>query len=128
MPTQEHRPLILAEPPNLMAFTRFAITACPQSTQLGAAVCGRWPQSKVTNWCSLCPHRSHTSTMMKVNPTVREGTPSSCTPSCVRFSAGGASKNSGFIPQSLFYVSGDFHTFGPFSERVVIFSSKWNHL
>ena len=36
-----------------------------------------------------------------------------CTP-CVHFSAGGAQKT-GFFPQSLLYVSGDFHTFGPFS-------------
>ena len=40
---------------------------------------------------------------------------------CVRFSAGGVPKKRGFFPQSLLYVSGDFHTFGPFPERIVLF-------
>ena len=39
--TQEHRPLILAEPPNLIEFTRFAITAYSHKVHSwGAAVCG----------------------------------------------------------------------------------------
>ena len=80
-PTQGHRPLILAEPPNLMGFTRFAITACSHKLHSwGAAVCGYWPSPKVTNWCSLHPCRSHTSTTMKVrsyaasNPATRRDT------------------------------------------------------
>ena len=30
-------------------------------------------------------------------------------------------KNVDFFPQSLLYISGDFHTFGPFPERIVLF-------
>ena len=29
---------------------------------------------------------------------------------------------------NLLYLFGDFHTFGQFPERIVFFSSKWNHL
>ena len=39
----------------------------------------------------------------------------------LHFSAGGAPKKRGFFSQSLLYVSGDFHTFGPFPERIVLF-------
>ena len=42
-------------------------------------------------------------------------------PPCVRFSTGGAEKAWIFFPQSLLYVSGDFHTFGPFPERIGLF-------
>ena len=80
---------------NLMGFTRFAITACSHKVHSwGAAVRGHWPSSKVTNWCSLCPCRSHTSTTMKVRGCAHSNT--------------------------LFYVSGDFHIFVPFYERVVV--------
>ena len=130
-----HRPLILVEPPRFtrFGFTRFAITACSHKVHSwGAAVRGRWPSSKVTNWCSLCPCRSHTSTMMKArgcapsNSATRGDTPL-CTPPRVRISAGGAPKTRGFLPQNLLYVSGDFHTFRPFSGSCC-FSSKWNRL
>ena len=50
-------------------------------------------------------------------------------PPCVRFSTGGAPKTRRFFPQSVLYVSGDFHTFGPFPEGVVLFQvAKWNRL
>ena len=39
----------------------------------------------------------------------------------VRFSARSAPKTCELFPQNLLHISGDFHTFGPFSERVVIF-------
>ena len=43
-------------------------------------------------------------------------------PPRVHFSTGGTPKNRGFFPQlSLLYVSGDFLTFGPFPERIVLF-------
>ena len=43
MPTREHRPLNLAEPPNLIGFTRFASTAYSHKVHSwGAAVRGRW--------------------------------------------------------------------------------------
>ena len=72
-PTPGHCLLILAEPPNLMGSTRFAITACAHKVHSwDAAVHGRWPPPKVANWCSLCTHRSHTSVMMKAR---------NCTPS-----------------------------------------------
>ena len=47
--------------------------------------------------------------------------PSNPAPPCAHFRVGGAPKNHGLFLQNLHYVSGNFHTFGPFSERVVIF-------
>ena len=43
------------------------------------------------------------------------------TPSCVHFSAGACQKSVDLFSQSLLYVSGHFHTFGPFPERIVFF-------
>ena len=69
----------------------------------GAAVHGRWLSPKLTNWCSLRPCRSHTSTMMRArgsapsNPAAR-GTPPRAPP-CVHFNAGGTPKNRGFFPK-----------------------------
>ena len=41
---------------------------------------------------------------------------------CVHILAQGARQKSvDFFPQSLLYVSGNFHTFGPFPERIVLF-------
>ena len=34
---------------------------------------------------------------------------------------GARRKSVDFFPQSLLYVFGDFHTFGPFPERIVLF-------
>ena len=34
---------------------------------------------------------------------------------------GARRKSVDFFPQSLLYVSGNFHTFGPFPERIVLF-------
>ena len=124
-PTQGHRPLILAEPPNLMGFTRFAITACSHKLHSwGAAVCGYWPSPKVTNWCSLHPCRSHTSTTMKVrsyapsNPATRRDTPH------VHVLAQEARrKTMDFFPQNLLYLSGDFHTLDRFLRELSFF--KW---
>ena len=42
-------------------------------------------------------------------------------PPCVCFSAEGAPKSVDFFTQSLLYVFGDFHTFGPFPERIMLF-------
>ena len=101
-----------------MGFTKFAITAGSQKVHSrGAAVHGRQPSPKVTTWRSLCPCRSHTSAMM----TARGCAPSNPVPPCAHFSVGGAPKNRGLFLQNLLYVSSNFHTIGPFSERVVIF-------
>ena len=128
-PTRGHRPLSLAEPPNLKGFIMFATTACSHKIHSwGAAVHGCWLSPKLTNWCSLCPCRSHTSATTRVkgcapsNPAARGDTPH--TPPCVCFSAGGAPKTRGFFSQSLLYVCGDFHTFGPLSERVILFQVR----
>ena len=124
-PTRRHCLLYLAESPNLMGFTRFASTACSHKVHSwDAAVRGRWLPPKLTNWCRIRPRRSHTSTMMSArgcalsNPAARD-TPL-VHPPCVRFSARGTLKN-WIFPQSLLYVSRDFHTFGPFPERIVLF-------
>ena len=117
------RPLILAEPPNLMGFTRFAITACSHKLHSwGAAVCGYWPSPKVTNWCSLHPCSSHTSTTMKVrsyapsNPATRRDTPH------VHVLAQEARrKTMDFFPQNLLYLSGDFHTLDRFLRELSFF-------
>ena len=66
-----HCPLTLAEPaPNWGLQSLHAHTKYTAGVQLCMGV-GRHA-SKVTNWCSLCPCRSHTSTTMK---------PRGCTPS-----------------------------------------------
>ena len=58
----------LGEPPNLMGFTRFVTATCSHKIHSrGAAVCGRWLSPKLTNWCSLRPCRSHTSTTMRLD-------------------------------------------------------------
>ena len=116
-PTQEHCPLILAEAPNLIGFTRFAITTCSHKVHSwGAAVCGHWPSPKVTNWCSLCPCRSHTSAALKARAVP------------LWTLLGRTLKTCAFFPKNLLSISGDFHTFGPFSEKDCRFSSKWNCL
>ena len=51
----------------------------------------------------------------------REGRTPPRAPPCVCFSAGDAPKKCEFFSQSLLYVSGDFHTFRPFPERIVLF-------
>ena len=53
--------------------------------------------------------------------TLPQGGDPSRAPPRVCFSAGGAPKKCEFFPQSLLYVFGDFHTFGPFPERIVLF-------
>ena len=85
--TRRHRPHNLVEPPNLMGFTRFASTACSHKVySWGAAVRGLPP--KLTNWCSLCPCRSHTSAAMGVrsgaplNPAARGGHHPRAPPMC----------------------------------------------
>ena len=122
MPTQGHHLFNLADPPNLIGFTRFATTACSHKVHSwGAAVHERWLPPELANWCSLFPHRSHTSATIRARgcaslyPAARGGTP------CVRFSTEGMLKTRGFFPLNLLYVSGDFHTFGPFPERIVLF-------
>ena len=49
------------------------------------------------------------------------GTPSLVHPLFVCFSAEGMPKLHRFFSPNLFYISGDFHTFGPFPEGVVVF-------
>ena len=94
--------LILAEP---MGIIRFTSTACLRVHSWGAAVPG----------CRLCPRSSHTSTTMKAR---------GCTTSNP---ATRAHQNLvDLFPQNMLYVSGDFHTFGSFSECCRFF--KWNHL
>ena len=51
----------------------------------------------------------------------RGGTPPSCTPPMCILAQGARRKSVDFFPQSLLYVFGDFHTFGPFPERIVLF-------
>ena len=53
-------------------------------------------------------------------PCRKGGTPPRAPP-CVYVLAQGVHRKSvDFFPQSLLYVFGDFHTFGPFPERIVL--------
>ena len=55
-----------------------------------------------------------------LNPAARRGHPS-CTPHVYILVQGARRKTVDFFPQSLLYVPGDFHTFGPLPERIVLF-------
>ena len=83
--------------------------------------------SRTPYWCSPRPRRSHTSTAMRVrscvpsNPAARWGHPPRARPHVYVLAQGARRKSVDFFPQSLLYVFGDFHTFGPFPERIVLF-------
>ena len=71
--------------------------------------------------------RSHTSDTVRArgcassNPAARGDTPPRA-PTHVYVLAQGARRTPvDFFHQSLLYISGDFHTFGPFPERIVLF-------
>ena len=74
----------------------------------------------------LCPCRSHTSTVIRArgttpsNPATRGDTPS-WTHRVYILAQGWHQKSVNFFPQSMLYISGDFHTSGPFPERIVLF-------
>ena len=88
------------------------------------AVHGHWPPPKVTNWCSLCIHRSHTSATIKA---------ASCTPSnpatrgwhpLLYILVQGARWKTGFFPKVCWWFS---HFWTIFWESCR-FSNKWNRL
>ena len=101
-----------------MLFTRYESSACSHKVHTWGAVVP-WHSPKFTNLCSSHPHRSHTNATMMVqvcapsNSTARREHPCCALP-----------KFREFLNQNLLYGSGDFNTFGPFLERVVIFQME----
>ena len=69
------------------------------------------PHKRYNGGEKLCPFE----------PSREEGIPPSCTPHVYILAQGACRKSVDFFPQSLLYVSGDFHTFRPFPERIVLF-------
>ena len=103
MPTQEHRPLILAEPPNLMGFTRFAIIACSHKVHSwGVAVRGRWPPSKLVQFMpTQKPHKHYNEgeELCSFKPCRERGAPPSCTLHVYVLAQGACQKPVDFFPK-----------------------------
>ena len=55
------------------------------------------------------------------NPAAGGDTPPRAPPRVYVLAQGARRKSVDFFPKSLLYVFGDFHTFGPFPERIVLF-------
>ena len=114
--TQIHAapPLNLAEPPNFNGVYQVCKHCMlTQSTQVGCSCAWALAFIQSHKLVQLCPRRSHTTLP-------RERCPPSCTPICTCLHRE-CTETPWIFPQNLLYVSGDFHTFGPFPERVVIF-------
>ena len=118
MPTQRHRPPQSA--PNLMGF---ATTACSHKVHSWGVAVGYHTNSQIDTVYAPAETTQVLQWRWEAAPLrtmPQGGTPSRVPPICT-FNAGGVLKTCGFFPQNLFYISGDFNTFGPFPERIVLF-------
>ena len=123
-PTRRHRPLNLAELPNLLGFTRFASTACSHKVHSWGAACvavSFHPNSQIGAVYACAEAIQVGKGLCPFEPCREGGTPPRAPPRVYILAQGERRKSVDFFTQSLLYVFSDFHTFGPFPERIVLF-------